>query len=232
MTLRLAVAAALAAACCVAGVPRVAAAPGCPPGGAPPPPGAATHQISDVDGDDRPDTLWVGKWQSPNGAMMRAVGIATASGADSDVPVTSASPIPLRALAVDVQDGHQVIASLGRSAPLYAFVDCRLQTVLDSHYGRPFVFDLENLAGNGTGVGCREVGDERHLVALQVALQALGSGEQWTVRRTEINLNGLRASTGSSDTLTATSAHDPVVTTAQTISCGDLTIDHDGVQEP
>lgn len=227
MMLRLLIAVAVAA--CLVAVPRAtAAAPGCPPGGIPVPPGAATRQIGDVDGDGLPDTLWVGKWQSPDGAMTRAVGIATASGADSDVPVVSASPIPLRALAIEVQDGHQVIASVGRSAPLYAFADCRLQTVVDSHYGRPFVFDLENLAGNGTGVGCSEIGGARHLVALQ----ALGSGGQWTVRRTEIDLNGLRATTGTSDTLTATSAQDPAVTTAQTISCGERTIDQDGVQEP
>ncbi|PJE19989.1 MAG: hypothetical protein CK431_29435 [Mycobacterium sp.] len=225
--LRLLIAVAVAA--CLVGAPRAAAgAPGCPPGGTPVPPGAATRQIGDVDGDGLPDTLWVGKWQSPGGAMTRAVGIATASGADSDVPVVSASPIPLRALAIEVQDGHQVIASVGRSAPLYAFADCRLQTVVDSHYGRPFVFDLENLAGSGTGVGCSEIGGGRNLVALQ----ALGSGGQWTVRRTEIELNGLRATTGTSDTLTATSAQDPAVTTAQTISCGERTIDQDGVQEP
>ena len=63
-------------------------------------------------------------------------------------------------------------------------------------------------------------------------VQALGSGGQWTVRLTEIDLNGLRATTGTSDTLTATSAQDPAVTTAQTISCGERTIDQDGVQEP
>ncbi|OBI98181.1 hypothetical protein [Mycobacterium asiaticum] len=49
---------------------------------------------------------------------------------------------------------------------------------------------------------------------------------------TEIDLNGTVASTGRSDTLTAASAQDPVVTSAQTISCGDLTINQDGVQEP
>lgn len=226
--LRLLIAVVVTAGCWLSVAPPAAAGPGCAPGGDPPPPGAATRQIGDVDGDGLPDTLWVGKWQGPDGAMLRAVGIATASGADSDVPVLSASPIPLRALAIDVQAGHQVIASLGRSAPLYAFADCRLHPVVDEHYGRAFVFDLENLAGNGTGVGCSEIGGERHLVALQ----ALGSGDQWTVRRTEIDLNGLRATTGRSDTVTATSAHDPTVTTAQTISCGERTIDQDGVQEP
>ncbi len=230
MMLRAMIAVALAAGGCLAGAPRAAAAPGCASGGGTPPPGAATRQISDVDGDGLPDTLWVGKWQSADGAMSRAVGILTASGANSDVPISSASPIPLRALAIDVQDGHQVIASLGRSAPLYAFADCRLQSVLEDRAGRgrPFVFDLENLAGNGTGVGCDDFAEGRHLVALQV----LGSGGQWTVRRTEIDLDGTLASTARSDSLTATSEHDPMVTTAQTISCGDLTIDQDGVQEP
>lgn len=226
--LRALIALALAAGGCLTGAPPAVAAPGCAPDGGTPPPGAATRQIGDVDGDGLPDTLWVGKWQTADGAMTRAVGIVTASGANSDVPVSSASPIPLRALAVDVQGGHQVIASLGRSAPLYAFADCRLQTVLDTHYGRPFVFDLENLTGNGTGVGCDDVGDGPHIVALQ----ALGSGSQWTVRRTEIDVTGIRAATGRSDTLTATSAYDPVVTTAQTISCGERNIDQDGVQEP
>jgi hypothetical protein len=141
----------------------------------------------------------------------------------------------MRALAIDAQDngGHQVIVSDGRSAHVYAFADCRLQTVLDDRagQGRPFLFDLENLAGNGTGIGCSDLGDGRHLVGLQ-ALENPANTGQWTVRRTEIDLSGTQATTGRSDTLTATSAQDPVVTSAQTISCGDLTINQDGVQEP
>lgn len=212
------------------GAPPAWAAPGCPPGGTSPPPGSVQRQIGDVDGDGLPDALWIGKIATANGSSTRVVGISTASGANSDVEVSSASPIPMRALAIDAQNNgeHQVIVSDGRSAHLYAFTNCRLQTVVDSHYGRPFIFDLENLAGNGTGVGCSDLGDGRHLVGLQ----ALPDGGQWTVRRTEIDLNGIRASIGRSDTLTATSADDPAVTSAQTISCGNLTIDQDGVQEP
>lgn len=221
-------AATLVGATCLIAAPRAVAAPGCPSGGNPPPPGATSRQVGDLDGDGLPDTLWVGKWQNASGAIARAVGISTASGANSDVEIESASPIPLRAMAVDVQDGHQVIASLGRSAPLYSFTDCRLQPVVDGHYGWPFVFDMENLKGSGTGVGCSDLGDGRRLVALQ----ALDNGGQWTVHRTEVDLNGIRAGTGRSDSLTATSAHDPVVATAQTISCGSLTINQDGVQEP
>ena len=68
--------------------------------------------------------------------------------------------------------------------------------------GAPFVFDLQNLRDHGTGVGCSDLG------------------------------NGTVATIGPSDTVTATSAQDPAVTSAQTISCGDLTIGQDGVQQP
>jgi len=47
-----------------------------------------------------------------------------------------------------------------------------------------------------------------------------------------IDLNGTVATIGPSDTVTATSAQDPAVTSAQTISCGNLTIGQDGVQQP
>ena len=52
--------------------------------------------------------------------------------------------------------------------------------------GEPFQFDLENLRGNGTGVGCSDLGHGRHLVGLQ----ALPDGAGYTVRRTEIDLDG------------------------------------------
>jgi hypothetical protein len=199
-------------------------AAGCPPGGTPPPAGAAQRQIANLDGSDGASTLWVG------GGVNRVVGVTTASGTNSDVQISSASPMPLAALAIDARNdgGNQIIVSDGRSARLYTFSECRLQTVVDAHYRRPFVFDLQNLRDNGTGVGCSDLGDGRQLVGLQ----AVNTDNQWTVRRTEINLNGIVATTGRSDTVTATSAQDPAVTSAQTISCGDLTISQDGVQQP
>ena len=111
--------------------------------------------------------------------------------------------------------------------------DCRLQTVLDNQ-GAPFLFDLQNLRDHGTGVGCSDLGPfstGRHLVGLQ-ALESPPDTGQWTVRRTEIDLNGTLATIGQSDTVTAISAQDPAVTSAETISCGDLTISKDGVQQP
>jgi hypothetical protein len=141
----------------------------------------------------------------------------------------------LTALAIGAQNdgGNQIIVSDGRSARLYTFAECRLQPVVDSE-GAPFVFDLQNLRDHGTGVGCSDLGPPsvgRHLVGLQ-ALQDPEVAGQWTVRRTEIDLYGTLAKIGQSDTVTATSAQDPAVTSAETISCGDLTISKDGVQQP
>ncbi len=210
--------------------PTADAAPGCPPGGAPPPAGAAQRQVANLDGGEGPSTLWVGLIRDGNGGASRLVGVSTASGANSGVPISSASPIPLTALAIDAQGngGNQIIVSDGRSARLYTFAACRLQVVVDAHYGRPFVFDLQNLRDNGTGVGCSDLGDGRRLVGLQ----AVNNAGQWTVRRTEIDVDTTVATTGRSDTVAAASAQDPAVTSAQTISCGDLTIGQDGVQQP
>jgi len=166
-------------------------------------------------------------------AADRGAGVITASGANSDVQISSASPMPLAALAIDAQqDGqHQIIVGDGRGARLYVFADCRIQTVFNKQDNQPFLFDLQNLRDHGTGVGCRDLGPPstgRHLGGLQVA----SNGGQWTVRRTEIDLNGTLATIGQSDTITASSAQDLAVTTANTITCGDLTIAKDGVQEP
>ncbi|OBA75234.1 hypothetical protein A5641_24660 [Mycobacterium sp. 1554424.7] len=211
---------------------RSFAATGCAPGGAPPPAGASQRKVTDLDWDGQPDTLWLGQFRDASGRTDRIAGVTTASGANSGVEVTSASPIPLSALAIDAQqDGqHQIIVSDGRSARLYVFADCRLQAAADNQ-GAPFLFDLEDLRGNGTGIGCTNIGPPspgRHLVGLR----AVNENGQWTVRRTEINLNGTLATIGASDTVAATSAQDPAVLSAQTISCGDLTIGKDGVQQP
>ncbi|HWS93943.1 MAG TPA: hypothetical protein VN306_16080, partial [Mycobacterium sp.] len=204
-------------------------------GGTPPPAGAAQRQVGDLDGDGGPDTLWVGLIRDGSGSTLRVVGITAASGANSDVQISSASPLPLTAMAIDAQNdgGNQIIVSDGRSARLYTFAECQLQALADSE-GTPFVFDLHNLRGHGTGVGCSDLGPPsvgRHLIGLQ-ALENPPNTGQWTVRRTEIDLYGTLAKIGQSDTLTATSTQDPVVTSAQTISCGDLTISKDGVQQP
>jgi hypothetical protein len=210
--------------------PAAGAAAGCPPGGTPPPVGAAQRPVANLDDGDGPSMLWLGQFREDTGHISRAVGVTTASGANSDVRISSASPMPLSALAIDARNdgGNQIIVSDGRGAQLYTFAECRLQPVVDAHYGRPFLFDLQNLRDNGTGVGCSDLGGGRRLVGLQ----AVNNGGQWMVSRTEIDLTGTVATIGRSDTVTATSAQDPAVTSAQTISCGDLTMSKDGVQQP
>jgi hypothetical protein len=213
--------------------PAAGAVAGCPAGGAPPPVGAAQRQVANLDSGDGPSTLWVGQFRDGDGHSTRVVGVSTASGANSDVQISSASPMPLTALAIDAQDngGNQIIVSDGRSARLYTFAACQLQAVVD-RAGAPFVFDLQNLRDHGTGVGCSDLGPPfagRRLVGLQALQTDTG---QWTVHRTEIDLNGTVATIGPSDTVTATSAQDPAVTSAQTISCGDHTISQDGVEQP
>jgi hypothetical protein len=53
-----------------------------------------------------------------------------------------------------------------------------------------------------------------------------------TVRRTEIDLDSTTATVGRSDTVAASSDHDRTWTTAGAISCGDLTMQRDGVRAP
>jgi hypothetical protein len=85
--------------------------------------------------------------------------------------------------------------------------------------------------GEGDGIGCIDLGGGRHLVGL-LQLRDEQDKPLWTVRRTEIDLNGSTATIGRSDTVAATSDQDPAWTIAGNISCGDLTIARDGVQTP
>jgi hypothetical protein len=204
--------------------PPAIAETGCGPGG--PPPGAASKDVSDVYG--QPATLWLSN---------RIVGISTAQGY-GEAPISSPSPIERRALLIDAQqDGnHQIIVDAGREALLFTVAGCVLTEVIDQggaclslahcHLGIPFRFDMGHRAGNGDGIGCSDLGNGRHLVAL---LPKNDNG-QWTVHRTEIDLNGATATVGRSDTVTAASGEDPAWTSAHTISCGDATIARDGLQ--
>ena len=177
------------------------------------PPGSATRTF---DG----GTVWI----SPDGL----VGVTT-DGGSGRIRIPSASPMPLQALVIDAEGngGRQLIVSNGREARLYVLAGCKISAAYDGQ-GEPFLFDLQNLRGNGTGVGCSDLGDGRHLVGLQ----ALRDGGGYTVRRTEINLEGFIATIGLSDTVTGTSLQDPVVASAMTISCGDQTLAQNGVQQP
>lgn len=179
-----------------------------------PPLDAASKQVG------RGDMLWISRTGT--------VGI-TIPGGTGVVQVDNAGPQPLQALMIDAQQNgqRQLIVSNGRGAHLYQVSGCDITPFIDQQ-GQPFVFDLQNLRGAGTGVGCIDMGEGRHLVALQALLGPTG----WTVRRTQIDFDGATVKLGRTETVPATSAQDPAVTDAQTITCGDQTIAHDGVQQP
>lgn len=170
----------------------------------------------------QPATLWI---------TDTVVGITTAKGY-GEAAIETPSPIPPQAVLIDAQqDGnHQIIVDTGREAILYTVSGCAITPAVDRS-GASFRFDVGHRRGNGDGVGCSDLGDGHRLVGL-LQLRDEQDEPLWTVRRTEINLNGATATIGRSDTVTAASAQDPGWTTAAEISCGDLTLTQDGVAAP
>lgn len=174
-----------------------------------PPPGSASKPF---DG----GTVWI----SPDGM----IGVTTAGG-NGRLRVPNAGPMPLQALVINAQGdgGRQLIVSNGRVARLFILAGCKISAAYDGQ-GEPFSFDLQNLRGTGTGVGCGDLGNGPHLLGLQ----ALPDG----VRRTQIDLDAFMATLGPSDIVPVATPQDPVVVWAQNISCGDQTMANDGVQQP
>ena len=101
-------------------------------------------------------------WVSPNGL----VGVTTAGNRESAGPQRVADADSGARGRRPGQRAEATIVSDGRAAHLYLLEGCRINPVFDGQ-GNPFMFDLQNLRGNGTGVGCEDLGDGRHLVALQ-----------------------------------------------------------------
>ena len=201
-----------------------AAAATCPSANPGPPPGAAQRPIGSVSGGADPDTLWIAAGRT------HMIGISTADGGEiGPVQVQTPSPLWLSALVVDAADNgaHQLLVNTGREVQLFVIEGCQIQQVVHAD-GKPFLLDTGHRMGRGDGIGCSDLGDGRHLVQLFPQLQ----DDQWTVQRTQIDLDGTTGSLGQSDIVTATSAEDPTVTTAHMISCGDLTMVADGVDEP
>jgi hypothetical protein len=159
------------------------------------------------------------------------VGIATAQGY-GEAEIRSPSPLQRSALLIDAQqDGnHQIIVDTGREAILYTVSGCAITPVVDEQ-GASFRFDLGHRMGKGDGLGCSDLGDGRHLIGL-LQLRDEQDKALLAVRRTEIDLDGATATIGHSDAVIATSDRDSAWTTAGIISCGDLTMQRDGVQAP
>jgi len=210
-----------------AGVAAAGSAPartlGCVPTGSGVPAGATTKQVIDVDGDGRPDTGWI----SSGGTTF---GITTASGATMSIPLQLAGGGD-RSVLVENPDSHGPVAALasdGRTVELLVVKNCGLLPATNAQ-GTHYEFDL-GVRGTGTGVGCSQITGTpgRSLVGLNVHLNA--GGQPDSVHRTQIILNGTTARNGATDTI-PTTGNPAAAQTGNTISCGDLTISHDGVTE-
>jgi len=198
-------------------------ASGCMSTGSGVPAGATTKQVIDVDGDGRPDTGWL----SSGGDTF---GITTASGATFSVPIELAGGGPRRVL-VENTDAHGTIAALasdGRTVELLVVHNCGLFAATNAQ-GAHYEFDL-GFRGAGTGVGCSQVAGTsgRSLVGLKVNLNAAGQPD--SVQRTQIILDGSSARNGATDIIPA-ETNPAAAQSGSDISCGDLTINHDGVTQ-
>jgi hypothetical protein len=201
---------------------------GCTGGGVEEPTGegVGAGDIVDVDGDGRGDRAWLSV--RPDGS--RELGVATAAGGGDAVPMDSASPNVLTLLAVDADEEPPVelFMSDGRTVELWAFADCALAAVTDPD-GAPYLFDL-GFRGTGTGVGCRDADGGRELVGLNV-VDDDGTVVDWT--RTVIERDELIASNGATDEgRFERPADDGAIELLHTVSCGDVTMTSDGIQQP
>lgn len=206
--------------------PTSTASAGCPAGGGGIPSGASVHEVVDVDGDGQADDAWI----SPGAD--RRFGITTASGATFSIAIESASPVPAAAIVQRVQADDIPIAlvDLHREAFVYSLAGCAVTPVLNEQ-GKQYTFD-RGFGDEGTGVGCTAESGVLRLAGLD-AVQA--SDGKYDVSRTFVDLDtdARHATNGTREVVArGADADDPVVTTAQEVSCGDLVAGRDGPVEP
>ena len=203
------------------------AAAGCAPNSATAPAGADVVTVIDVDGDGRPDQAWL------SAGAGRELGITTASGATFSTTIDSASPVPASAIVNRVQRDQIPIAlvDLGREALVYSLAGCAVTPVANAQ-GAPYTFD-RGFSGGGTGVGCSTDAGTLRLAGLNAVADDAGT---YTVTRTFVDLDadGRHATNAAPEQVAIGAAADePVVTTAQEVSCGELVAGtDDGPVEP
>jgi hypothetical protein len=175
------------------------------------PTGAVTAPTIDVDGDGTADTEWIAQVDA-----ITRFGVTTASGATFSYDVQSASPIPRGGFVARLTPTRVIsLLSDGRGAYVHVIEKCAFVQPTDSQ-GAAYTFDLQNLRGNGTGVG----------------YQAIVTSGASTVKQTIISLNaaGTIASGGATTTIaTDVPSTDAIVGTATSVTCGGVTIAKGGI---
>jgi hypothetical protein len=196
---------------------------GCTAKDATQPSGAAPKPTLDVDGDGKPDTVWIATQPDADGGV--PFGITTAAGGTFGTTIRSASPVARSVLVADVTGKGELIAlaSDNRQVLLYGISSCSFVPELNAQ-GQQYAFDL-GFTGFGTGVGCVDAnGDGTDLVGLKYEPETNGVG---TISRTIVELDGPQARNGATDTVTVTRASE--ADEAQSVGCGDVTLTDDGV---
>jgi hypothetical protein len=195
------------------------AAGACPPtAGTGVPAGVASRVMGDVDGDGKPDTIYVGVGEDG----LRRFGLVTAKGGRSEWCTPNASPVdPSVYGVVDAdEDGRpEVFVNPGRLVNVLVFADGALRPYLNKE-GRPYELSI-GFGAVGTGVGCIDAdGDgRRDLVGLDEKEAAAGK-VPWT--RTIITLQGTQARNGAKSSGTYTSpADDHAIALLHQVTCGD-----------
>lgn len=194
-----------------------AARPGCPSNGAVRPNDTYAAPIPDIDGDGLPDSQWYAE-SSPF-----RYGITTASGATFSVADGLAGPGQHSGWSARLSSGVVVtVLDDSRGATLHTIVGCEFVTPLDVT-GSAYTFDMHDLRGHGTGVGCRPGASGPELNGFQALERSDGTFDV-TATQITVSADGRTARNGPRSESTGLSMDDPIVAEAQTSSCGAIPV--------
>jgi len=183
------------------------------------PVGAGTATTVDLDGDGRPDTLWLA---DVDGA--RTLGATTTAHGTSSVVFEDAAPQPATASAAVLASGAPVVLlDTSRSVQVYGYrVEDPGLVVVPDREGAQYSFSL-GFTGYGTGLACEQQADGLHLYGENATTD--DAGTLWKVTRTEVvvDVDRPRATNGTTTTVGQDlPADDPAVPAARGTTCGDV----------
>lgn len=122
---------------------------------------------------------------------------------------------------------RMVVALIGysRGVSLYVVSDGHRLATATNPEGRPYTFDT-GLRGTGTGVGCSQVAGAQAVTLVGLNAAAPDGNPTSAIRRTQVLIDGTTARNGLTDEVPTSPT---AATSARTVSCGDLTLEKDGV---
>ncbi len=188
---------------------------GCAQGGGSVPANADSALVGDLDGDGAQDEVWLADKGS-----QRTLGVETSSGGVFSTTFTSASPIAASAVANRLGDGSAVILlSTGRSAALYAVVDCKIVPTKNKE-GAQYTFDL-GFGDFGTGVACPTANGALYLAGYNTVASDRKGYADVTRTRIDLSSSGAKAANGTKAALGEFGNDSATYKIAHGVSCGD-----------